>query len=206
VSQAIAARGRPGRASLSCRYGLICWIFYLGSTLPNAGPTQDWSTASLTRLGTWQLTWVGLDVLEVAGLASTGYLLRRSHPQTRTAALLAAPLFVVDGWFDVLTASSRSDMALSVAMLGLAELPVAIFLLLIARRAREYETRSDHPASPLDATRGPQDDRAAAEDLSASIQPLAYGPPWRRSLSITLRRTNKDYARWIRDAALTEIR
>lgn len=56
----------------------------------------------------WARIWVGLDVLEVAGLASTGYLLRRSHRQTRTAALLAAPLFVVDGWFDVLTASSRS--------------------------------------------------------------------------------------------------
>jgi hypothetical protein len=120
--------------------GLICWIFYLGSALPNAGPAQDWSTASLTGLGTWQLTWVGLDVLEVAGLASTGYLLRRSHYQTRTAALLAAPLFVVDGWFDVLTAASRSDMAVSVAMLGLAELPVAILLVLIARRAREFES------------------------------------------------------------------
>jgi hypothetical protein len=104
------------------------------------GPAQDWSTASLTGLGTWQLTWVGLDVLEVAGLASTGYLLRRSHYQTRTAALLAAPLFVVDGWFDVLTAASRSDMAVSVAMLGLAELPVAILLVLIARRAREFES------------------------------------------------------------------
>ncbi len=128
-----------GTGILIASLGLICWIFYLGSTLPNAGPAQDWSTASLAGLGTWQLTWVGLDVLEVAGLATTGYLLRRSHRQTRTAALLAAPLFVVDGWFDVLTASSRSDMALSVAMLGLAELPVAIFLILIARRAREYE-------------------------------------------------------------------
>lgn len=128
-----------GTGILIASLGLICWIFYLGSTLPNAGPVQDWSTASLTGLGTWQLAWVGLDVLEVAGLASTGYLLRRSHPQTRAAALLAAPLFVVDGWFDVLTASSRSDMALSMAMLGLAELPVAIFLILLARRAREYE-------------------------------------------------------------------
>jgi len=151
--------------------GLICWIFYLGSTLPNAGPAQDWSTASLTGLGTWQLTWVGLDVLEVAGLASTGYLLRRSHRQTRTAALLAAPLFVVDGWFDVLTASSRSDMAMSVAMLGLAELPAAIFLLLIARKAREFENgRSGYPADLPDASPGLQAARAAAEDPSSSIR------------------------------------
>jgi hypothetical protein len=152
--------------------GLICWIFYLGSTLPNAGPAQDWSTASVTGLGTWQLTWVGLDVLEVAGLASTGYLLRRSHRQTRTAALLAAPLFIVDGWFDVLTASTRSDMAVSVAMLGLAELPVAIFLLLIARRAREFENdrpghRADLPQAPADASLSLQAGRAAAGDPSS---------------------------------------
>jgi hypothetical protein len=134
-------------------------------------PAQDWSTASLTGLGTWQLTWVGLDVLEVAGLASTGYLLRRSHRQTRTAALLAAPLFVVDGWFDVLTASSRSDMAVSVAMLGLAELPVAIFLMLIARRAREYENdRSGYPADLADASPRLEAGRAAAEDPSSSIR------------------------------------
>ena len=81
-----------GTGILIASLGLICWIFYIGSTLPNVGPAQDWSTASLTGLGTWQLTWVGLDVFEVAGLASTGYLLQRSHPQTRTAALLAAPL------------------------------------------------------------------------------------------------------------------
>ena len=155
--------------------GLICWIFYLGSTLPNAGPAQDWSTASLTGLGTWQLTWVGLDIMEVAGLASTGYLLRRSHRQTRTAALLAAPLFVVDGWFDVLTASSRSGMALSAARLGLAELPVAIFLIMIARRAREFEHdrsghRADLPEAQAEANLGLQAGRVAAEDPASPIR------------------------------------
>src|SRR5258708_5339191 len=137
--------GHPYRVARPDLLDLLPWV-----DATQCRPAQDWSTASLTGLGTWQLTWVGLDVLEVAGLASTGYLLRRSHPQTRTAALLAAPLFVVDGWFDVLTASSRSDVALSVIMLGLAELPVAIFLILMARRAREYEIRSGHPASLLD--------------------------------------------------------
>jgi hypothetical protein len=160
-----------GTGILIASLGLICWIFYLGATLPNAGPAQDWSTASLTGLGTWQLTWVGLDVLEVAGLASTGYLLRRSHRQTRTAALLAAPLFIVDGWFDVLTAASTSDMALSVAMLGLAELPVAIFLMLIARKAREYENlRPGYSADLHDASPRLQDGRAKANDRSSCIR------------------------------------
>jgi hypothetical protein len=79
-------------------------------------------------------------VFEVAGLAATGYLLRRSHRQTRTAALLSAPIFVVDGWFDMLTDASRSDLVVSAAMLALAELPTAIFLLLVARKARQFET------------------------------------------------------------------
>jgi hypothetical protein len=126
--------------------GLTGWIFYLGAALPNAGPVQDWGTG-WAGIGTWQLTWIGLDIFEVAGLASTGYLLRCSHRQTRTAALLAAPIFVIDGWFDMLTAASRSDLATSIAMLAVAELPTAVFLALIARKAREFETASAEASS-----------------------------------------------------------
>ena len=98
-----------GTALLVVALGLTAWIFYLGAALPNQGPVQDWGTG-WAGIGSWQLTWVGLDVLEVAGLAATGYLLRPSHRQTRTAALLAAPIFVVDGWFDMLTDASRSGL------------------------------------------------------------------------------------------------
>ena len=128
-----------GAAIIAVALGLAGWIFYLGAALPNAGPVQDWGTG-WAGIGTWQLTWAGLDVFEVAGLAATGYLLRRSHRQTRTAALLAAPVFVIDGWFDMLTAASRSDLAMSIAMLAVAELPTAVFLALLARKAREFET------------------------------------------------------------------
>ncbi|MCL2585137.1 MAG: hypothetical protein FWE35_22065 [Streptosporangiales bacterium] len=132
---------RPtGTALLVAALGLTAWIFYLGASLPNQGPVQDWGMG-WAGIGTWQLTWAGLDVFEVAGLAATGYLLRRGHRQTRTAALLAAPLFVLDGWFDVLTAATRSDLAVSLAMLATTELPAAIFLLLIARKARQFEDK-----------------------------------------------------------------
>ncbi len=127
-----------GTALLVAALGLTAWTVYLGAALPNQGPTQDWST-TWTGIDTWQLTWAGLDVFEVAGLTATGYLLRRSHRQTRTAALLAAPVFVVDGWFDMLTAASRSDLAFSLALLAIAELPAAFFLLLVARKARQFE-------------------------------------------------------------------
>ncbi|MCP2339772.1 hypothetical protein [Actinomadura rupiterrae] len=127
-----------GTALLVAALGLTVWIVYLGSALPDQGPAQDWNT-TWTGIDTWQLTWVGLDVFEVAGLAATGWLLRGSHRETRTAALLAAPVFVIDGWFDMLTAASRSDLAVSLAVLALAELPGALVLLLVARKARQFE-------------------------------------------------------------------
>lgn len=129
---------RTGNALLVMALALTAWIFYLGAALPNQGPVQDWGT-TWTGIGTWQLTWVGLDVFEVAGLAATGYLVRQGHRQTRTAALLAAPVFVVDGWFDMLTAASRSDLAVSLAVLAVAEVPAALVLLLVARKARQFE-------------------------------------------------------------------
>ena len=135
-----------GTALLVAALALTAWIIYLGAALPNQGPAQDWST-TWTGIDTWQLTWAGLDLFEVAGLVATGYLLRRSHRQTRTAALLAAPVFIVDGWFDMLTAASRSDLAVSLALLALVELPAAVFLLLVARKARQFEA-SARAAAP----------------------------------------------------------
>lgn len=143
-----------GTALIVAALGLTAWIFYLGAALPNQGPAQDWSTTWI-GVGTWQLTWAGLDVFEVAGLAATGYLLRRGHRQTRTAALLAAPVFVIDGWFDMLTAASRSDLAVSLAVLAVAELPAALFLLLVARKARQFE--AGHQVTAPDERRPDQE-------------------------------------------------
>lgn len=149
-----------GTALLIAALGLSAWIIYLGAALPNQGPAQDWNT-TWTGIDTWQLTWAGLDVFEVAGLTATGYLVRRSHRQTRTAALLAAPVFVIDGWFDMLTAASRSDLAVSLALLAVAELPAAAVLLLVARKARQFET-GEQPAA---ADERPQLGEKAVDEL-----------------------------------------
>lgn len=56
----------------------------------------------------------------------------------------------------MLTAASRTDLAASIAMLAVAELPTAAFLALIARKAREFETamsESGHPSGDLAAER-----------------------------------------------------
>jgi hypothetical protein len=46
--------------------GLVPWLTYLAITLPTRTSVPHWSAA-----------WVGLDVMEAIGLATTGWLVRR---------------------------------------------------------------------------------------------------------------------------------
>lgn len=57
---------------------LSAWACWLGSSLPPSALRQSWS-AAWTGLGSWQLTWVMVDSLEVLGLLVTGVALRRDH-------------------------------------------------------------------------------------------------------------------------------
>jgi hypothetical protein len=41
--------------------------------------------------------------------------------------------FFVDAWFDVLTASSRSELLIAIVEAAVVELPIAVFCLLLAR-------------------------------------------------------------------------
>jgi hypothetical protein len=74
----------------------------------------------------------------------------------------------------MLTAASRSDLAVSLAMLAVAELPTALFLLLVAHKARQFEAservtaqderRADQEAAGhralLSSRNGRQEDKA----------------------------------------------
>jgi hypothetical protein len=46
---------------------------------------------------------------------------------------MAATLLFVDAWFDVLTASSRSELGIAIVEAAVVELPIAVFCLLLAR-------------------------------------------------------------------------
>lgn len=130
-------RQRPERAGESNRRAgwflllagalLLVWTCWIGAALPAAGPRQAWS-AAWTGLDNWPLTWVGLDLLEVVGLTATGVLLVGGREQARTSALLSAPLFVVDAWFDVMTAASPVELAGALLLAGVVELPLAVVL------------------------------------------------------------------------------
>jgi hypothetical protein len=116
---------------------LACWAVWLGSTLPPDPLQQQWSTAYI-GLDNYSLTWVGLDCLEVLGLAVSGLLFARGTPGARTYALLTMPVFFLDAWFDILTAVSRADLIEAVLMAVLGELPAVVGLGWIAWKAAAF--------------------------------------------------------------------
>jgi hypothetical protein len=126
-----------GRVIVVIAILLTCWAIWLGSTLPPDPLRQQWSTAYI-GLDNYSLTWVGLDCLEVLGLAACGLLFARGTPGARTCALLTMPVFFLDAWFDILTAVSRADLVESVLMAVLGELPAVVGLAWIAWKAAAF--------------------------------------------------------------------
>ncbi|MEY9847785.1 hypothetical protein [Streptacidiphilus sp. MAP5-3] len=114
-----APRGAGGRTLsvpmvlLGMSIALIPWVVLLGAQ-------GEWS-------------WVGLDALEVAGLASTGALLRRGDNRYALTASATFVLLVTDAWFDI-TTSHGPGLALAWVLALLLELPIAAFCARLALR------------------------------------------------------------------------
>ncbi len=117
---------------------LACWAIWLGSSLPPDPLTQHWSLTADIGLDNYSLTWVGLDCIEVLGLAACGLLFRQASPSARTGALLTIPVFALDAWFDIMTSVSKADLAAAVAMAVLGELPAALILGWVAWKALAF--------------------------------------------------------------------
>ena len=122
---------RAGAALLLGAAALTVWACWLGSSLPPSGLRRSW-VAAWTGLGSWQLTWVAVDALEVLGLLVTGLALRRGHWASAFSALATVPLFVLDAWFDVMTSTTWPELWQAVAMAVLVELPAAAALARVA--------------------------------------------------------------------------
>ena len=107
---------------LSCLI-LLPWTIYLAYSLPARQVSPHYDVA-----------WVGFDVMLLAALATTGYFaLRRRSRYLATAASATAALLIVDAWFDVMT-SPRRQIAQSLALALLVELPVAMVCLWLSAR------------------------------------------------------------------------
>jgi hypothetical protein len=72
---------------------LIPWIFNLAQTLPSRHLTKHWDAL-----------WVGFDILLLVAILLTVYMMLKKTVWLVVSASGLATLFIVDVWFDVVTA------------------------------------------------------------------------------------------------------
>ena len=106
---------------------LIPWTLVLAYRLPARYTSHHWDVA-----------WVGFDIALAAALAATAWSIARSSAWAPSAAAVAATLLLCDAWFDVALASGHEDQVEALLEAAIVEIPLAIFLVLLAafRRRR----------------------------------------------------------------------
>lgn len=115
---------RIGRLLVVAGLGLLPWMYVLAAGLP-----------AIMTAPRWPAAWIGLDVLESAGLIATGLLVSRGDRRHALAAAATAALLVVDAWFDTMTATSSGDLTAAISMALCPELPLAAVCGWLAIRA-----------------------------------------------------------------------
>ncbi len=124
-----AARHKMAITFVGSAIVLVGWMVFLASTLHGRAVVSHWSTV-----------WIGLDTMEALALATLGILLMRHDHRARTAATVAATLFGMDAWFDVMLSSSGGDLAQALLLAVVFEIPLAAACAGIARQtARWYD-------------------------------------------------------------------
>ncbi len=149
---------RLGRLLFAGAALLLPWAALLAAVLPSTTEARRWATA-----------WVGLDVMQVIGLAVTGWLLARRRPAVSLAAGTTAGLQRVDAGVDVATSAAGRDYALALALAALVELPLAVVLLVIGHRAQTPTTGA--PADSAGCVAGPRRGSAAPWTSPRSSSP-----------------------------------
>lgn len=97
--------------------GLTAWVFELGAVLQGQAQVRNWSSV-----------WVGLDLLEIAGLIMTALLIKRRSAFLAPVAAMTATAFALDAWFDVMTAMPGGSWYESLAAAAFGEVPMALGL------------------------------------------------------------------------------
>jgi hypothetical protein len=122
---------RASKVLLYCALVMVPWIIYLAVTLGSDYMVRRWGVA-----------WVGLDVAEVAGLLGSAALIRRHDPLASPVAAATGTLFLVDAWFDTVTAHIGMDYLQSLTFAWCAEIPLAVFCAIIAWRSTRWSAQS----------------------------------------------------------------
>jgi uncharacterized membrane protein len=102
---------------------LIPWTLVLAYRLPARHTSHHWDVA-----------WVGFDIALAVALGATAWSIARRSAWAPSAAAVAATLLLCDAWFDVVLASGHEDQVEALVEAVLVEIPLAIFLVLLARR------------------------------------------------------------------------
>jgi hypothetical protein len=140
---------------------LVPWVVLVIFALP-----------STHRSAHWDIAWAGFDAALAALLLAVAVAAWRRSSWFEDVATAAATLLFVDAWFDVLTASTRAELAFSIGEAILVELPLAVLCVVLARDARRrFPARPrlqligrHQAAEPADEAAEPLDE---AERLSA---------------------------------------
>src|SRR5258705_12920077 len=103
---------------------LVPWVLFLIRSLPSTHAAAHWDIA-----------WAGFDFALALLLLGVAIAAWRRSPWLEGASTAAAALLAVDAWFDILTSSTNVERAVAIAEAGVAEVPVAVLFLLIARDA-----------------------------------------------------------------------
>jgi hypothetical protein len=111
-------------AFAACSLALIPWTVWLYTTLPSRATADNWDVA-----------WAGFDLALAAALLLTAVGALRRSAWTQGVAASAATLLACDIWFDVMTSRSGHELEVALAMALVAEAPLAILCVWVARNS-----------------------------------------------------------------------
>jgi len=116
-----------GWALLAAALVLLPWMAVLAATLPVTVSGRAWTDA-----------WIGLDLMEAAGLAAAGWLALRRDTRVRMAASATGALLLADAWFDTMTSRPGWELWQAAALAVCVELPLAALCLAVAFTAPSW--------------------------------------------------------------------
>ncbi|MFD4506485.1 hypothetical protein [Streptomyces sp. NPDC058457] len=122
-------RRAVGQLALSA-FLLVPWTVYLAVSLPDRFEARY-----------WPMVWVGFDVMLLVSLAGAGVAVWLRRQALVPISFVAATLLVCDAWFDVSLSWGRGDVWGSIASAVLVELPLAVLLIMRARRVLKISAR-----------------------------------------------------------------
>ncbi|MGW2936974.1 hypothetical protein ACWDA7_35160 [Streptomyces sp. NPDC001156] len=113
-----------------CVLVLVPWTVYLAVSLPDRFEARHWP---------W--VWVGFDVMLLVTLAGAGVAVWLRRQVLVPLSFVAATLLLCDAWFDISLSWGKEDVWASAASAVLVELPLAVLLILRARRVLKISMR-----------------------------------------------------------------